>query len=141
MKWFAAHIVMVVKLTNPKQGRFPIWENIVLVSAESEPEAFAKAEEYGRLEEGDDDGTFRWGGHPARWVFAGVRKLTECAAIGDHPDDGTEITFNELEVDSQEALERFVAGRSALVKCNDRFRAPKNARQKERPRGVARKSG
>jgi hypothetical protein len=140
MKWFAAHVVMVVKFKGQKQSHYPVWENIVLLSAASEDEAFAKAEEYGRLEEGDEDGTFHWGGEPACWAFAGVRKLTECAVVDNRPDDGSEITFNEFEVDSQQALERFVAGRSTSVKSNDRFRPQKNTDQGNRKRRVGRKS-
>jgi hypothetical protein len=78
MSWFAAHIVMFVKVTGKRQRRFPVWENIVLIEADSEARAFAKAEQRGRLDEGDDGGSFRWGGQPASWVFAGVRKLTLC---------------------------------------------------------------
>jgi hypothetical protein len=65
MTWYAAHIVMAVKFKRGEQNRFPVWENIVLISAESEEEAFAKAEERGRCEEGDDGGTFTWGDRPA----------------------------------------------------------------------------
>jgi hypothetical protein len=82
MTWYAAHIIMFVKTKGKRQRRFPVWENILFFQADSETDAFTKAEERGRLEEGDDDGTFRWGGKPAAWVFAGVRKLTTCA----HPD-------------------------------------------------------
>src|SRR5215468_4059584 len=61
MNWYAAHIVMVVKLKEGTQRRFPAWENIVLLSAASEAAALAKAEAIGRASEGDDDGSFRWG--------------------------------------------------------------------------------
>jgi hypothetical protein len=107
MRWYAAHIVMAVQLKNGKQIRFPVWENILLVAAATEDAAFAKAEAHGRAEEGDDGGTFRWGGKPARWVFAGVRKLTECVSPEERPGDGTEITFNELGVRFGESGGRF----------------------------------
>src|SRR5947209_5408588 len=110
MSWFAAHIVMVVKLKSERQTRFPVWENIVLLEAESPDEAFAKAEHVGRKGEGDDGGSFRWGGRPARWEFAGVRKLTECVTFQDRPGDETEISFNELELDSQEAVDLLAKG-------------------------------
>jgi hypothetical protein len=47
MRWFAAHIVMVVELKEQKQDHFPAWENVVLVKASSEAEAFRKAEVLG----------------------------------------------------------------------------------------------
>ncbi len=121
MIWFAAHVIMAVKLKSGRQKRFPVWENVVLIEAGSEDEAFRKAEEIGRQGEGDDDGTFRWGGKPASWVFAGVRKLTECALAGQRPEDGSEITYNELELDSQESVESFAAGNAVPVRYNDRY--------------------
>ena len=139
MKWFAAHIIMVVKLKNGPQKRFPVWENIVLVSAESDDEAFAKTEQYGRKEEGDDDCTFRWDGKPARWVFAGVRKLTECAVVGERPDDGTEISYNEMELGSERAIEQFVAGRPTSVRTNDRFLRSVMPTVTERAKNLSRK--
>ena len=42
-KWFAAHVVMYVKLKDQPQDRFTVWENIVLIKACSEDEAFEKA--------------------------------------------------------------------------------------------------
>src|SRR5262249_12458309 len=122
MRWFAAHIVLVVELKETEQDHFPAWENIVLVEASSEAEAYRKAEELGRNDEGDDDGTFRWGKQPARWVFAGVRKLTECARSGDRPGDGDEITYLELEFKTRSDLKRFVSGKPAVTLINERFR-------------------
>ncbi len=139
MKWFAAHIVMVVQIKGHEQSRFPVWENIVLISAASERQALAKAEETGRHEQGDDDGTFCWGGRPARWVFAGVRKLTECAPVDDRPDDRTEITYNELEFASRLDVKQFAAGRPVSARYNDRFRAPKNIKQTENARRLTRR--
>jgi hypothetical protein len=45
MSWYAAHIVMRVKLKAGRQERFPVWENIILIQAGSEDEAFARAEQ------------------------------------------------------------------------------------------------
>ncbi|MBV9124494.1 MAG: DUF4288 domain-containing protein, partial [Planctomycetes bacterium] len=77
-EWFAAHLVMYVQLKEPSPGPVTVWENIVLIKAQSEGEAFEKAQRRGHEEAGDEEGTFRWDGKPARWVFAGVRKLTTC---------------------------------------------------------------
>ncbi|MBI3408607.1 MAG: DUF4288 domain-containing protein [Planctomycetes bacterium] len=124
MSWYAAHIVMMVQLKGKRQSRFPVWENIVLINAASEEKAFAKAEERGRWEEGDDDGTFLWGGQPATWVFAGVRKITMCVDSDKRPGDGTEVTFNEFELISKEAVRRFVNGDPVALKSHDRFDQP-----------------
>ena len=144
--WYSAHIVMFVEFSNKTQNHFPVWENIVLVEAESESQAFEKAEHCGRQSEGDDGGSFRWSDQPAKWVFAGVRKLTECALVTDRPGDGTEVSYSELEVDSRATLDRFVAGDPVKVCYNDRYRserdkqveAPKRRRRKQAsPRAAA----
>lgn len=122
MSWFAAHLVLYVKLKGQPQKRFPVWENIVLIQADSDDEAFAKAERHGREEEGDDDGTFRWGSQPATWVFAGVRKLTACQDPEKRPGDGSEISYLEMEVGSQEAVEQLVEGQPVPVRFKEKFK-------------------
>jgi len=118
--WYAAHLVMYVKFREGGQARFPVWENVVLLSAGDEAEAFEKAERRGR-EDAEDDGSFRWGGKPARWVFAGVRKLTACDEPARRPGDGTEITYTEMVLDSEQSVERLVKGEPVSVRIADRF--------------------
>jgi hypothetical protein len=116
MKWYAAHLVIYVKFKKHRQNRYPLWENIVLIKANSEDEAMAKAKRRGHSEEGDCNGTFTWGGKPARWVFAGVRQLIVCVDPENRPNDGTEITHLELEVASKNQLDRLLEGGPASVK-------------------------
>jgi hypothetical protein len=130
---------MWVKLKGKHQSRFPVWENIVLIEADSKAQAFHKAEQHGRLEEGDDDGTFRWGGQPARWVFAGVRKLTACEDPETHPGDGTEVSYSELELESQEAVAQLVAGKPVSLRYNERFRGKNTTGRSEDTRGLCRR--
>jgi hypothetical protein len=115
MRWYAAHLIMYVKFKQKKQRRYPLWDNIVLIKAASTEEALVKAERRGREGEGDDRGTFRWGGKPAEWVFAGVRLLIRCEDEKSRPTDGTEITYLEMQVDSKTALSRLVNGKSVRV--------------------------
>jgi hypothetical protein len=122
MSWYCAHIIMFVELKQATQERFPVWENLVLIEAKTEEEAFEKAERHGRAEEGDDGGSFRWGREPARWVFAGVRKLTECQCLSDRPDDGSEVSYNELELDSRDAVKKLASGKPVHASYNDRYR-------------------
>jgi hypothetical protein len=122
MKWYAAHIILAVQWKGRKQTRFPVWENIVLIAAESEAVAFAKAEQIGHAEAGDDDGTFRWGGQPATWIFKGIRKLTECVTAEDRPGDGTEVSYIELELDSEAAVDQLAAGQPVALRYHDRYR-------------------
>jgi hypothetical protein len=113
---------MSVTLRGTVQDRFPVWENIVLVEAENEEKAFAKAERHGRESEGDDGGSFRWGMKPARWVFVGVRKLTECVLDGETPGDYTEVSYSEFELESRDAVNNLAAGEPVWVLINDRYR-------------------
>ena len=39
MNWYAAHIVLIVRLEGASQRRVPAWENIVLIKAGSEHSA------------------------------------------------------------------------------------------------------
>ncbi len=121
MTWYAAHLILYVRYKDRKPRRVPVWENIVLIKADSEGEAFAKAEKRGHEEEGDDDGTFRWGNHPAEWVFAGVRKLTLCQDEDQRPRDGTEVTFLELELPSESLVRKLASGEPVSVKLADQF--------------------
>jgi hypothetical protein len=141
MTWYAAHIVMFVEFKTGEQRRFPVWENIVLIKAQSEEDAFAQAERQGRAEEGDDGGSFRWGKHPARWIFAGVRKLTECEHSNEIPGSGTELSYTELEFDSRESIEKLVAGKPVDARFNDRFHpvAKRNPHTVEQPKPRRRK--
>ena len=120
MTHYAAHIIMVVKTKGTGQFRYPVWENIVLFSARNVEEAFAKAEQYGKAEEGDDDGTFRWGRKAATWVYSGVRKLVPCEGFAKTVD-GIEISTNQYEVQSLEAVEKLVAGEPTILTLDDPF--------------------
>jgi hypothetical protein len=119
--WYAAHILMYVKRDGGAGGKCPVWENIVLIRANSEEEAFAKATRRGKDDEGDDDGTFRWGGKPARWLFAGIRKLTLCDDPEKRPGDGTEVSYTEMEIGSEEAVWKLLEGKPVAVKFRDLF--------------------
>jgi hypothetical protein len=121
MSWYAAHLLMSVRVKDGPQDRIPLWENIVLFQAESEDEAFAKAEQRGRVGEGDEDGSFRWGGKPARWVFAGVHKLTEFQDPDERPCDGTEVSYIEMEAGSEAEIENLLNGEPATIRLVDRF--------------------
>jgi hypothetical protein len=117
--WYAAHILMYVKRKSKTPDKIPVWENIILIKAESEEAAFAKAQERGKQDEGDDDGTFVWAGQPAEWVFAGVRKLTLCEDPEKRPTDGCEISYTEMELPSEQALRALVEGKPATVQISD----------------------
>jgi hypothetical protein len=115
IKWYAVSIIILVKFKDGIQDIYPIWENIVLIKAESTEKAFEKAENKGKEYEGDSHGTYEYDGRPATLVFAGVRKLIECVDSDERPDDGTEVTYSMLSVKSNEALAKLVNGEEVSV--------------------------
>ena len=117
--WYTAHILLVVRRKDGKRGKTTIWENVVLIKADSEDEAFAKATQRGKEEEGDDNGTFRWDGTPAQWVFAGIRKLTLCDDPEKRPRDGTEVSYTEMEVESEQAVAKLLEGKPVSVQFKE----------------------
>lgn len=122
--WYAAHILLYVKRKEGTESKYPVWENVVLIKANSEEEAFEKATQRGKEEEGDEDGTFRWGGKPAQWIFAGVRKLTLCEDPEKRPGDGTEVSYVEMEVASEEAVRKLVEGKPVAVRIREVIAEP-----------------
>jgi hypothetical protein len=91
------------------------YENIVLLQAETVEEAFDKADEIGRSGEGDSNSTLEWDGTPARMVYRGTRRLVSISSptgVEDNPTDGCEVTYLQLKLDNEEALDRFMEGDS-----------------------------
>jgi hypothetical protein len=128
VKWYAAHLLFYVQLKLKRQTRYPVWENIVLIKAKTEEEAFAKAEK--RSQEDaclQPDESFTWGGEPAKWIFGGVRKLTLCMDEHKRPGDGTEVTYLEWEVPSWQALQKLIRGEPVSVRIEDGFPEAKEA--------------
>jgi hypothetical protein len=119
MVWYAAHLVLYFRYKRKRpQKRFLIWENIVLVQAGSQEEAFSKAEERGR-EDAAADNSLRIDDEPAELVFAGVRKLVLCQDEDRRPTDGTEVSYTEMQVSSEEAIRKLVAGHAVSVRIVD----------------------
>jgi hypothetical protein len=115
MKWYTAHAIMYVKFKDKNQDRYPIWENIILIEAASDDEAWEKAEIRAKEDE-DESGEMVWDKHPSSFLFAGIRKLVLCVDPGDNPTDGTEISYSEMELDSWDSLQKFLKGETVSVK-------------------------
>ncbi len=121
MKWYAAHMIQYFKRRKGRQRSFLTWENIVLFRAVDWEEAYEKAERMGREEEAFDDESTRIGNHPAKCVFAGVRKIVECLEPEKRPRNGTEISYTEMVLPSEKAIRELVAGRAVNVRIVDEF--------------------
>lgn len=122
MPWYAASAIMYLKFKDDNQDIYPVWENVLLVQAETPEQAEEKAYSRARQDEGDGSSTVTWNGRPATWVFAGLRKLI----IVSHPDtenkelDCSEVTFSEFEIASQDDFNSYVNGKDVrLLYCED----------------------
>jgi Domain of unknown function (DUF4288) len=113
--WFAASVIMYVQFKDGAQNKYPIWENIILIEATSDKEALEKAEKRGREDEGDSEGSFHWEERPARWVFGGIRKLLKCKDADNRPTDGTEITYSQMQVATEEAFNKLINGEAVTI--------------------------
>ena len=114
MNWYAAHVIMYVTFKDEVQREVPVWENIVLLEAESDEAAVVQAMAHGEADAGDSQGTFTWDGQPATWCFAGIRKLMFCNTMQGGVS-GTEIPHVEMMVADEGAVAKLVAGESVAV--------------------------
>ena len=122
MTWYAAHIIMAIRTIEGGQGPIPVYENVFLIEASDRKEAVDKARKIGKEEALiDDKGTLN--GKPAKWVFAGVRKIVSISNPYEHdpdqdrlrPIDGTEITYSKFEVADEVAIKRLAKSEEVEV--------------------------
>jgi len=124
---------MYVTFKDGSQDHYPVWENIVLIEAPTEDQAFSKAEAIGRAGEGDSDGTFRWNDRPAKWNFGGVRKLALCQNADEKPGEGTEVTYLQFKVRSKKDLDRLLNSDEVTVTFDEEFNRNGHAESKPEP--------
>jgi hypothetical protein len=117
MAWFAASAIMFVEFKDGVQDCYPVWENVLLIEAEDGNAAFRLATDRAKEVEGDSRGSFRWDDRPARWVFAGIRKLLTVSHrhAGDELRSGDEVTFTEFLLNDRAALDRLVDGEGVAL--------------------------
>lgn len=115
MPWYSAHLVLYVVFKDGMQDSYPVREDVVLIEADSVPEAFEKAKASGHDRERDEGEDPRRPGRKGTWAFVGVRKLVECDRYDDRPGDGTDITYSVFEVEDRAALQRLAKGEEVGV--------------------------
>jgi hypothetical protein len=94
-----------------------------LTEAESPEKALEKTEKRAREDAEVCSDGLTLNGKPAAMVFVGIRKLIEVRTIGDiedKPADGSEVTYSELVLDSEDDLRKLVAGESVRL-CYQRM--------------------
>jgi hypothetical protein len=119
MTWYAAHGIMYVKFSDEKQDKYSVYENVILIEADSDEQALKKAKERCQKDEINSDLGFEWDGRTACLVFAGIRKIIECCDSGNIPNDGTEITYSQMEVDDYESLSKLVEGELVTIRYEE----------------------
>lgn len=121
-QWYAASVILFVRLKSGRQRVYPVWENVYLVRAASPQAAYAEAEKRGRADAAPDE-TMRWKGKPAEFVFGGIRKLLECSPDPALPGEatvtkvhsGVEATYSSFLVKSRTDLEKLINGKPVTV--------------------------
>lgn len=117
MTWYAAHTIMYFQLTDGPQDCFQVHENVFLVRADSPDQARDKAEVFARRDEGDDRGSLRVGGRPARLVYGSIRTVVSVSHEGADGliGDGDEVTYSEFVVADRAALDRLIGAEDVEV--------------------------
>jgi hypothetical protein len=122
MTWYAASVIFVFKLRTGRQKRFPVWEDVHLIEADTDADAWRKAEELGKAKVEIDDETLTVGDRPAKMKFCGVRKVVTIDNPFPGPVDrvppvhGTELTYSEFSLGSEKDIEKLVEGRPVSVR-------------------------
>jgi Domain of unknown function (DUF4288) len=115
MFWYAANAIMYIKFDDGNQDKYPVFENIILIEANSDKEAVEKAKTIAKEEEIQSNKDFTWEKRPASLVFAGIRKLISFNNPEEAPSHGTEITYSQLEVKTKEDLLKLARGEPVMV--------------------------
>lgn len=122
MKWYGAHVVLLIEFKDGIQDVFPTWENIYLIQASTPDEAIQKAERKGKTYEEDADETFTWNDRPAKMTYQGVRKIVQVSntsSIQNDISDGAEITYQSLEFASREILDNFLDNETCIARIEE----------------------
>jgi len=115
MAWYIAHAIMCVRYKDGNQNNFPIWENIILIDATSNDQAYEKAIVRATKDEGDSGGSFTCDKRPACIVLAGIRKVIEVALPEEDLCDGKELSYSQYEVNDEESVQKIARGETVAV--------------------------
>jgi hypothetical protein len=124
MTWYAASIITVTKLRDGVQTKFPVYEDVYLVEADTDGEALQKAKAIGTSSVIDDP-SLTLGGQPARDYFAGIRKLITVRNPDEpEPDQGrpcqrSEVTYSRYTLESERDIDKLARGEPVSVIYED----------------------
>ena len=134
MPWFAAHAIIYLKCLDGAQDSYVVWENVYLIEAADRNQADQRARERASQEtQAHDDPALpkcqahtTYGGRPARWEFAGIRKVVDVFHLSseDVPGHGDELTFNALAFTREADIRAFADAADLSVQYHDRLSEP-----------------
>jgi hypothetical protein len=121
MTWYGASLIFATKVVDGEQEKIPISEEVYLVHAPDDEEAWQIAKEIGRHDQLIND-KVEFNGRVARREFLGIRKLRSIynpVSMDDidqePPTNGSEITRSNFEVVGQESLDDLMNGKPVTV--------------------------
>lgn len=113
MAWYAAHAIMYIEFAN--KNSYTIRENIILIEAESVDEAWEKSDKRAKEITNETNDALVLDESFENWKLAGIRKLISCFDEENQPEDGTEITYSELEIDDEASFKQLLKGDSVIL--------------------------
>jgi hypothetical protein len=119
MTWYAAHIISHFEFQDHAKREIPVYEDIVLIEANSDDQARAKAEQYLTENYQTDRPTpstqsDTWNGHPGIWVVDGIRKIIEAEAPYQR-SEGIEISYSQYLCPDSDTVRALVNGESVSL--------------------------
>lgn len=119
MTWYAASIIMGMKLVGEEKYPIRVYENVVLFEGDKK-DVLNKAKTYAEKEARAND-DLRIEGKSAKMVYVGIRKLINISnpepldIDKDQPVDGTEITYSEFEILDEDSLRLLAQGEAVTL--------------------------
>jgi hypothetical protein len=99
-----------------RQDSFPLYENVLLVEADSPDDARTNGLAVAKdAYEGDSGGTYTHDGRQATAIVVGVRKVIECVNSKAPPQNGVEVTYSRMYVNTKEELQLLMEGKPVSV--------------------------
>jgi hypothetical protein len=114
MSWWAAHAIyrFQSKRTKPSEWIYT-WEDIYLIQAKNNKEAWKKARQVAKSNEDLSWGTRNERNEPQNLVLVGIRALISCSIVGHDQtklDSGTEATYLEQVFKDEVRLKEYLKG-------------------------------
>lgn len=118
MPWYSASAIFFFEYKEGKQDEYLVWENVYLLEANSDQEAWKKAEKYAKQYEGDSSGTLTLNGRPVTQKYGGIRKIVSVSNsinIEEGVLEGAEVTFNKFVVKDRKSLDDLISGKPVKI--------------------------